>query len=141
MTPLALTKSKHLLPFASVLKEHGVGVKRLLKRANLPVTCLNVPNTLIPAICVGLFRELAARTINRPHISLDATQYIDFTAMGDFGHALMREPTLLATLEKFRQLVATETSNVIIDLHQQSNGDLWFGQRMQSEASPVVKGW
>jgi len=39
---------------------------------------------------------------------------------------------LHGALDRFRYLVATETSNVVIDLRRQPGGDLWFGQRMLS---------
>jgi AraC-like DNA-binding protein len=136
MAYIALTKSKHLLPFAAVLQEHGVRVQHLLKQANLPLTCLDNPDTFIPAACVGTFRQLAAQQTGIPNISLNALQHFELETMGDFGRALMQEPTLSGTLDKFRQLVATETSNVIIELRPQPNGDLWFGQRMLSDAGP-----
>jgi AraC-like DNA-binding protein len=134
MAYLPFTKSKHLLPFSAVLKEHEVSVHCLLKSAKLPLTCLDDPDTFIPAICVGSFRELAAQKTGCPDISLEATRNLEFEGMGDFGQALLRGPTLCRSLEKFRDLVATETSNVVIELRAQANGDLWFGQRILSQA-------
>jgi AraC-like DNA-binding protein len=136
MGSLPLTKSKHLLPFAAALSARGVKVRRLLKAANLPLNCLDDPDTLIPAVCAGPFRELAAQKTDCPNISLETTQHLQFEDMGDFGRALLLEPTLLGSIDKFRKLVGTETSNVIIDLCPQSNGDLWFSQRMLSQGEP-----
>lgn len=134
MSNIPLIKSKHLLPYADTLRAHGIPVHRVLKSANLPLTCLDDPDTFIPAVCTGSFRELVAQNTACPNISLEAARYLDFETMGNFGHALMMEPTLLSALDKFHRLVPSETSNVIIELRRQSNGDLWFGQRLQSNA-------
>jgi hypothetical protein len=53
--------------------------------------------------------------------------------MGDPGRALLLEPTLRGAIDKFCELAAHETSNLIFDLYPQPNGDLWFGHRMLSE--------
>jgi hypothetical protein len=74
MTYLTLSKSKHMLPFAAVLRANGVSVRRLLRMANLPITCLDDPDTLIPGVCEGPFRELAAKAIGCSNISLEATR-------------------------------------------------------------------
>ena len=134
MSNLALTKSKHLLPFAAALSMRGISVRRLLRKANLPVTCLDDPDTLIPAICEGPFRELAAQAIGCPNISLEVTQSLEIGDLGDFGRAILMQPTVNGSLHKFRELVGTETSNLSIELRPQPNGDLWFGQRMLSHA-------
>jgi AraC-like DNA-binding protein len=135
MTHFTLTKSKHLLPFAAVLHQHGVHVHRLLKNANLPPTCLDHPEAFIPGVYAGQFRDLAAQKVDDPNISLQAARYVDFGRMGNFGRALGMESTLRGALHKFHQLVATETSNVIIELHSQPNGDLWFNHRILSHAA------
>lgn len=133
MSSLALTKSRHLLPFAAALRAQGVGARRLLKQVNLPLNCLDDPDTLIPAVCAGPFRELAAKKTGCPNLSLEATRHLAIENLGNFGRKLLVEPTLRGALNKFRKLVATETSNVVIDLRTQPGGDLWFGQRMLSQ--------
>jgi AraC-like DNA-binding protein len=134
MANIALTKSKHLLPFAAILTAHGISVRRLLKKASLPVTCLDDPDTLISAVCEGPFRELVAKKTGLPNISLDATRHLEIEDLGNFGQALLRQPTVAAALDKFRELVVTDTSNLSIELRPLPNGDLWFGQRMLSHA-------
>jgi AraC-like DNA-binding protein len=133
MENLAITKSKHLLPFAAILSARGIRVHRLLKAAQLPLNCLDDPETLIPAVCVGRFRKLAAQKTGCPDLSLQTTRHFQFENMGDLGRKLLLEPTLLGSMEKFRKLVGTETSNVIIDLCPQANGDLWFGHQLLSQ--------
>ena len=137
MSNLALTKSKHLLPFAAALSMRGISVRRLLRKANLPVTCLDDPDTLIPAICEGPFRELAAQAIGCPNISLEVTQSLEIGDLGDFGRAILMQPTVNGSLHKFRELVGTETSNLVFELRPQPNGDLWFGYRI---LFPAVSG-
>jgi len=134
MANLALTKSRHLLPFVAVLRAQGVPVHRLLKKAKLPLTCLDDPDTLIPAVCAGPFRELAAQKTGCPNLSIDATRHLAIEKLGNFSRTMLMEPTLHGVLDRFRQLVATETSNVVIDLRRLPGGDLWFGQRMLSHA-------
>jgi AraC-like DNA-binding protein len=114
-------------------------VHHLLRNANLPLTCLDDPETFIPAVCVGHFRELAARKIGCTDISLQAAQRLEYETMGNFGRALVKQPTLGASLDKFRELVATETSNVFIELRPQPNGNLWFCHRILSHDEPG--GW
>jgi AraC-like DNA-binding protein len=134
MAHFTLTKSKHLQPFAAVLHQHGVHVHRLLRNANLPPTCLDKPESFISGVSAGQFRDLAAQKIVDPNISLQAARYVEFEGVGNFGRALGLEPTLQGALHRFRQLVATETSNVIIELHSLPNGDLWFSHRVLSPA-------
>lgn len=136
MANIPLSKSKHMLPFAAVLRKHGVSVRRLLKKANLPVTCLDDPDTLIPGACEGTFRELAAKQIDSPNISIEATRHLEIEDLGDFGRRLLMEPTVGGSLIKFRELAGTESSMVVFDLDPKPNGDLWFGLRLQSYTEP-----
>jgi len=136
MGSIPLSKSKHLLPFAAALRARGIKAHPLLKAASLPRNCLDDPETLIPSVCAGPFRELVAQKTDCPSISIEITQQFQFEDMGDFGRALLLEPTLLGSIDRFRKLVGTETSNVFIDVCLQSNGDLWFGQRILSQHEP-----
>jgi hypothetical protein len=117
MENLALTKSKHLLPITAVLTAQGLPVKRLLKAANLPLNCLDDP----------------AQVTDRPSLLLQISEQFQFEGMGDPGRALLLEPTLRGAIDKFCELAAHETSNLIFDLCPQPNGDLWFGHRMLSQ--------
>jgi len=136
MEILPLTKSRHLLPIAATLKASGIPIHRLLKAANLPLDCLDDPDTLIPAVRLGHLRMLAANKLDLPGLALQSILHIPLEEIGDFGQALILEPTLLASIDRFRKLVSTETSNVIIDLHPQPNGDHWFGHRLLSQKKP-----
>jgi len=133
MENLALTKSKHLLPIAAALTARGLRVKRLLKAVNLPLKCLDNPDTLIPSVCAESFRKLAAQVTDRPSLLLQISEQFQFEGMGDPGRALLLEPTLRGAIDKFCELAAHETSNLIFDLCPQPNGDLWFGHRMLSQ--------
>ena len=132
MANLALTKSKHLLPYAATLSARRECVRPLLKIANLPATCLDDLDTLIPAVCLEPFRELAAQKTGCSNISLEATRHLEVADMGDFGRALLMEPTVLGSLHKLRELIITETSNLSIELRPLPNGNLWFGERILS---------
>lgn len=131
MTNLILTKSRHLEPFAAVLRANGFSVLRLLKKARLPATCLKNLDTLVPADNMVRFREFAAKTTGNPKIALDSTRHLDFETMGSLGRTLLTEPTLGGLLHKFRELAATESSNVIFELYPRCDGDLWFGHRLR----------
>ena len=121
-----------MLPFAALLSANGVNVSRLLKKARLSSVCLEDPDTLIPGPCEGSFRELAAQKIGCYNISLEATRHLELEDLGDFGTAILTEPTLRGSIDKFHQLVVTETSWVTFDLCPQADGDLWFGLRFLS---------
>jgi AraC-like DNA-binding protein len=135
MSGIALTKSKHLLPYAALLHSKGVPVRPLLKKANLVHNCLDDPNNLVPSICGGIFRELAAQATGSPNISLEACQHLEVERL-DFGQALLMEPTVAAAINTFCRLVACETSNASFELCPQPNGDLWFGERIQTAVNP-----
>jgi len=132
MKYLPLSKSKHMLPFAALLSANGVNVTRLLKQARLSSACLEDPDTLIPGACEGPFRALVAQKLDCPNISLEATRHLELEDLGDFGKAILMEPTLRGSIGRFQQLVATETSWVTFDLCPQPDGDLWFGLRFLS---------
>lgn len=121
-----------MLPFEALLRANGENVPRLLKKARLSSACLEDPNTLIPGVCEGLFRELAAQQIGCYNISLEATRHLELEDLGDFGKAICKEPTLRGSIDRFQKLVATETSWVTFDLCPQPDGDLWFGLRFLS---------
>ena len=130
MNFLPLSKSKHMLPFAALLSANGENVHRLLKQASLSADCLEDPDTLIPGVCEGSFRELAAQKLGRPNISLEATRHLEIEDLGDFGKVILKEPTLRGSISRFQQLAATESSWVAFDLYPQPDGGLWFGQRL-----------
>ena len=132
MKYVPLSKSKHMLPFEALLRANGENVPRLLKKARLSSACLEDPNTLIPGVSEGLFRELAAQKIGCPNISLEATRHLELEDLGDFGKAILMEPTLRGSMDKFQELVATESSWVTFDLCPQPDDDLWFGLRFLS---------
>jgi AraC-like DNA-binding protein len=75
---------------------------------------------------------LATQVTDCPDLLLHTAQHFQFENMGDLGRALLLAPTLLGAIDKFRELAANETSNLIIDLCPQANGDLWFGHRLLS---------
>jgi AraC-like DNA-binding protein len=128
-------RSKHVLPFAAVLKEHGEPVVPLIRRAGLPSACLEDPNLTVPAAPVGHFRELAARKTGCADLALLALGPLDIENLGDFGRAIMNAPTLYKTLTKVQQLAPTETSNLRIELRPDPHGAAISSQRVGSEAS------
>jgi len=132
MKHVPLSRSKHLLPFSALLNANGVNVSRLLKKARLSSACLEGPDTLIPGPWGAFFRELAAQKTGYYNISLEATRHLELEDLGDFGKAILMEPTLRGSIGRFQELAATESSNVTFDLCPQSDGDLWFGLRFPS---------
>jgi AraC-like DNA-binding protein len=133
MQGIPLSKSKHLLPYAALLRAHGVSVSHLLRKANLPSHCLDDPESLIPAIDESMFRELAAQQTGYPNISLEACQALEVEHLGDFGQALLSEPTVAALLHKFCKIAGSESSNVSFELYPQPGGGLWFNVRFLSD--------
>jgi AraC-like DNA-binding protein len=79
---------------------------------------------------------LAAQKIDLPGLALQSILNMPLAEMGDFGQALISEPTLLASINQFCKLVSTETSNVIVDLYPQPNGDYWFSHQLMSQKKP-----
>lgn len=136
MPALPMYRSKHLIPFAGVLRQQGEPVNRLLKLAGLPEGCLKDPEMLVPLGAAHRFRELAAQRSGLPNIALVATQHLEVKDLGDFGQALLSEPTLYSVLLKLARLVGTETSNLVLDLRLLPNGGLEFCHRFSSDAGP-----
>ena len=104
MPPILLTRSKHIFAITKFLQGNGEPVERLLRRAELPSTCLENPESLIPSHAAFHFRELAARCTGLPNIALDAAQNLQIADLGDFGRMLLAEPTLVAAAQQFQQL-------------------------------------
>jgi AraC-like DNA-binding protein len=124
MPTIPLTRSKHLLPFASFMGKAGEPVGQLLQKAKLPSHCLDDPETLIPSDAAFHFRQLAAQTAGLPNIAIDATQSLEISDLGDFGRVLLRAPTLYKLLTKFRRLTSTQTTMAVIELHQHGTGNV-----------------
>lgn len=133
MTRIPITRSKHLLPFAALLRNQGEPVGRLLRTTGLPVACLDDPEMLIPVSATTRFRELAAKRVGSANIALMATAHLKIADLKDFGQVLLRAPTLRKLLSEFCRLSATQTSNLALELHPQPGGDLWFSHRVTSE--------
>ncbi len=129
-------RSKHLIPFATFLRQHGEPVQRLVRMAGLPSACLDEPEMLVPIGAASRFRELAARRSGLPNIAFAATQDLEIADLGEFGRTLLRAPTLHRLLSKFSELVVTQTSHMVIDLRPRPDGQLSFGHRFLSEVGP-----
>ena len=128
MQTVPLMRGKHVLPFAAVMKAHGEPVERLLRKAGLAETSMNDPSGLVPVYAAGAFRELAAQRSGWPNIALEATRGIQVENLGDFGQALMQEPTLQRALARMCELVASETSAIRIELQSLRSGDVLIRQ-------------
>ena len=128
MPALPLMRSKHLIPFALLMESHGEPVERLLRKAGLPEACTSDPSALIPVYAAGAFRELAAQRSGWANIALEATKGLEVENLGDFGNALIREPTLQRCLSCVCELVAAESSALQIGLETLPNGDVLIRQ-------------
>lgn len=110
MPTLPLTRSKHLIPFAAVLQQHGTPFGRVLRMADLPGNCLDDPEILFPFAREARFRELVAQKTGLPSVSFVATRDLEIEHLGEFGLALFRAPTLRRALWEVQRLVPTQTS-------------------------------
>lgn len=126
MATLPLTRSKHVIPFSSLLRKTGEPVDRLLMRAQLPANCLDDPDTPIPSDAAFRFRELASQTLGLATIAIDATRHLKIADLGKFGRALFQAPTLYRLLMQFRDLVNTQTTMATIQVEQRKCGDVSF---------------
>lgn len=133
MSILALTKSKHLIPFATVLRRHGESVEPLLRMANLPAACLDDPEMLVPVGATTRFRELCARKTGLHNIAITATDQLGMTDLGKLGQALLSAPTLQQSLFELGKLIGTQSSNLAIEMHPQPTGHLAISHRVVSE--------
>jgi AraC-like DNA-binding protein len=136
MSPILLTRSKHIFAIAKFLQGNGEPVERLLRRAELPSTCLENPESLIPSHAAFHFRELAARCTGLPNIALDAAQNLQIADLGNFGKMLLAEPTLAAAARQFLRLMHTQTTTSTIELQRQENGDVMFCHRLKLRRHP-----
>ncbi|MGI9428943.1 MAG: helix-turn-helix domain-containing protein [Bythopirellula sp.] len=131
MKTLPLTRSMHLLPIASILHEAGESVASLLQQSRLPSDCLDNRQSLIPSESAFRFRALAAQTLGISDVTLQATQYLEIADLGDFGKALLRAPTLLSLLTRFRDLANTQTTMAAIHLTPKKSGGVSFCHHFQ----------
>ena len=131
MPTLPQTRSKHLIPFSAFLRKAGTPVDRILLKASLPTGCLDDPEALVPSDAAFRFRELAARTLGLPNISIDATRHLAISDLGEFSRPLFQAPTLYKLLTEFRDRINTETTMAVIELNHTECGDVSFCHRFQ----------
>lgn len=124
MTQLTLIRSKHLLPFTSLLSQAGEQVGRILTKARLPGDCLDDPETAIPANGVFHFRELAGRALGTPDIALDATRNLQLANLGELSQTLLGAPTLYRLLTTFRDHFQTQSTIVRMELVRIESADV-----------------
>ena len=129
MKRLPLSRSKHLVPFASLLKQAGEPIGRVLTKARLPGDCLDDAETVIPADAVFRFREFTGKALGQISISLNATRDLRFSSLGAFGRALLGAPTLYRLLTTFRDHMQTQSTITKLDLTRTESGDLEFCYR------------
>jgi hypothetical protein len=110
-------------------------MERLLRAADLPAACLHDAEMLIPVGAASSFRELCERRSGLPNIALVATEHSRIADLGEAGGPLLSAPTLQRSLEEFRNLVVTQSSNVVVDLLPQPGGHLSFCHRAVSEVA------
>lgn len=126
MAALPLTRSKHLLPFSSLVQKAGAPINPLLRQSRLPSNCLDDPESLVPSDAAFRFRALAARKLGLPDLALEATRHLEIADLGEFGEALFRAPTLFRLLTKFQELINTQTTMAQIQIEQEESGDVSF---------------
>jgi hypothetical protein len=129
MPTIPLSRSKHIQPFAALLKKAGEPVGRALLKAGLPGGCLEHSETVISADAVFRFREHCGLVLGRDDIALDATRELQFEKLGEFGRALFAAPTLSRLLTTFRDFLNTQTSITEIELKRLESGDVAFCYR------------
>jgi len=129
MRPVLLTRTKHIIPIGSFLRNQGAPVERLLQNAKLPSDCLANPNNLVPSVSAFEFREIAARTTGLPNIALDVTQNFEIEDLGEFGAILLRAPTLYRLLNDFQRLSHTESTTPDFELRMERDR-IWFSYRL-----------
>lgn len=136
MPTVPMTRSMHSFPFTAFVRKQGEPVERMLRLAGLPGNCLDDPQMLVPVGGTLRFRELCARTCGLPNIALVATEHLKVADLGKSGEALLRAPTLYRALCEVRELVGTQSSDLVIDLHPLPGGHLWFCCRALSKFGP-----
>jgi AraC-like DNA-binding protein len=129
MTSIQLTASAHIRPFAAFLAQQGEPVQPLLRRAGLPVTCLDDPGKLVPTAALWRFRELAATHTGCPNLTLAVMAPLEVPELGAVGRAVARAPTLLRMIHDFVRLARKESSTSILDLQPGPDGYVFFSNR------------
>jgi AraC-like DNA-binding protein len=124
MATLPLTRSKHLISFAGLLRKAGEPVRRLLLKARLPANCLDDGDMIISSDAAFRFRQLASEELDLRNIAIDATQRLGIADLGEFGSALLRAPTLHRLLTEFRNLTNTQTTMAEIEVETRKGGDV-----------------
>jgi AraC-like DNA-binding protein len=129
MASIQLTASAHIRPFAAFLANHGEQVQPLLRRAGLPVTCMDDPGKLVPTAAIWRFRELTAIRTGLPNLTLNVVEPLELPELGAIGQAVARAPTLLQMIQDFMRLARRESSTAILSLRPQPKGDFFFSNR------------
>ena len=109
-------------------------VEPIIESLNLPVSCLEKPELLVPTFRIREFREVVADKTGLPNIVLDATRHLQLADLGSFGRAIMQTPTAFRALVEFCNLTNTETSSASARLQSSEHG-VWFSHYQKETKS------
>lgn len=112
-----IVRMAHSLAFAAFLRHIGTGPERFLENARLPVAS-DDSNAFVPLVQVWKFFDLAAHSIEHSlawHVGrFTGEHHLNRPLLDKLRHA----PSLYVALERFVQLVHSETSHIQLRLNE-----------------------
>jgi AraC-like DNA-binding protein len=118
MNSIILTKAQQFWPLTDYLGDFGVPVGRYIEQFRLPGKMLDAPDLYIDE---ARFWRLAQNLAEREGFldwGFRAGQQMDLSVLGEFGTALLRQPSLKAALETFVITISAETLQTQFALKQ-----------------------
>jgi AraC-like DNA-binding protein len=125
---IPLTKSQQFWPLTGYLSDLGVPIGRYMERFRIPKNMLDAPELYIDE---ARFWRLAGDLAKREGFldwGFRAGQQLDLSVLGEFGDALLQQPSLKAALDRFLVTIRAEALHVDFELMPQGEY-FWLLQR------------
>jgi AraC-like DNA-binding protein len=121
MNSIRLTKAQQFWPLTDYMSGFGVPIGCYIERFQISKKILEAPDLYIDEARFWRLSEDLAKREGFLDWGFRAGQQLDFSVLGEFGTALLRQPSLKVALETFVSAISAEALNVQFRLMQQGD--------------------
>ncbi len=127
MTELAYVRARYAANFAVAMRRLGIPVAPVLEKVRLTSEILDNPESWITAHQLWEMARVAALRSGKLDLGYDAGTVAGTAAHGDFGRAVMSQPTLYQRLQAFCEGARAEYSKADFRV-ERHNGTVYFSR-------------
>ena len=109
---VALVRAAFIEPYRTVIRDNGIDANAWFKKVRLPITKLEDPDSLIPAITVWRLINQVAITEGIPDFGAQVAQAKPWIDLETMKPLLEMQPDLGSLLDEFCRIVTGQASNV-----------------------------